>query len=255
MKKILLGSAAFVMISVGSAVAADMPVKAPPLPPPVMLWDAVYIGLEGGYGWKENHWTQTATFGAGVIPLDATNGDTNGGLAGGVIGFTRQYGTWVWGAEFSWDWADLKGTRGHVVFPNYSSTTKVDWLATFTGRFGFVLGANQNWLLYAKAGGAFADEEHHINFLGVPVTAGVAGTRTGWLAGAGVEYAFGSGVGFFSNASFKFEYNFMDLGRDFTQFRYLASPAGLVENWDIKQQVHVFKVGLNWRSLGFLSSF
>ena len=68
MKKILLGSAAFVMISVGSAVAADMPVKAPPLPPPVMLWDAVYVGLEGGYGWKENHWNQTLTFGA--IPLD-----------------------------------------------------------------------------------------------------------------------------------------------------------------------------------------
>jgi outer membrane immunogenic protein len=255
MKKILLGSAALVIISVGSAVAADMPVKAPPLPPPVMLWDAVYVGLEGGFGWKENHWNQTATFGFGAIPLDGTNGDINGGLAGGVIGFTRQYGTWVWGAEFSWDWADLNGTRGHVLFPLYSSTTKVDWLATLTGRFGFVLGANQNWLLYGKGGFAVADETHRINFGGVPVTAGIDGTRTGWLAGAGVEYAFGSGIGFFSNASLKVEYNFMDLGHRNFEFRYLASPAGLVENWDIKQHVQVFKVGLNWRSLGFLSNF
>jgi outer membrane immunogenic protein len=255
MKKILLGSAALVMISVGSAVAADMPVKAPPLPPPVMLWDAVYIGLEGGYGWGENKWGQTfSSFG---IALDGTNGnhEVNGGLAGGVFGFTRQYGSWVWGAEFSWDWADLKGTRGHVLFPLYSNTSKVDWLATLTGRVGYVVGANQNWLLYAKGGYAVADETHHINFTGVPVTTGIDSTRNGWVAGAGVEYAFGTGIGFFSNASAKFEYNYMDLGRRTFEFRYLASPAGLVEDWSVKQQVHVFKVGLNWRGLPFLSNF
>jgi outer membrane immunogenic protein len=254
MKKILLGSAALVMLSVGSAVAADMPVKAPPPPPPpVMLWDAVYIGVEGGYGWGENKWGQTfSNFGLG---LDGTNGraETNGGLAGGVFGFTRQYGSWVWGAEFSWDWADLKGTRGHVVFPLNSSTSKVDWVSTFTGRVGWVVGANQNWLLYGKGGFAVADENHHLNFGGVPVTGGIDSTRKGWVAGAGVEYAFASSLALFGNASMKFEYNYMDFGRRTFEFRNFAS--GLVEDWDVKQQIHVFKVGLNWRGLPFLSSF
>jgi hypothetical protein len=46
------------------AAAADMPLKAPPLPPApvVLLWDNVYIGLEGGYGQAHQSWDQNTTY-------------------------------------------------------------------------------------------------------------------------------------------------------------------------------------------------
>jgi len=53
-----LVSCAFVA-AVGSAAAADMPVKARPLPPPPSCydWRGVYGGGHYGYLWGDSHWT------------------------------------------------------------------------------------------------------------------------------------------------------------------------------------------------------
>ena len=52
MRKLLLGSVALFALSAGSpAVAADMPVKARPAPPPVYSWSGCYGGGFVGYGW------------------------------------------------------------------------------------------------------------------------------------------------------------------------------------------------------------
>jgi outer membrane immunogenic protein len=56
MKKFLLGGAALIAMFAGSAMAADMPVKAPvlkaPPPPPVVYnWTGCYIGGNVGGGW------------------------------------------------------------------------------------------------------------------------------------------------------------------------------------------------------------
>ena len=52
MKKLFLTSIAMVALSAGgSAVAADMPVKARPAPPPVYSWSGCYGGGFVGYGW------------------------------------------------------------------------------------------------------------------------------------------------------------------------------------------------------------
>ena len=49
MKRLLLGS--FVALAMGSAaVAADMPVKAPP-PVAAFSWTGCYVGIEGGGAW------------------------------------------------------------------------------------------------------------------------------------------------------------------------------------------------------------
>jgi outer membrane immunogenic protein len=149
----------------------------------------------------------------------------------------RQTGNWVYGLEFGWDWADMKGTRTHVVIPANSDSNKINWISTLTGRVGMTAGAAA--LLYAKAGFAIADENHIINFNGNPATSSVSTTRKGYVVGGGIEYALAS------NWSAKVEYNYLGFRKQNLEFRYLAG--GLVEAWDIQQDAHIFKIGLNWR--------
>jgi outer membrane immunogenic protein len=250
MKKIFLGVAAL-FVTTGMAAAADMPLKAPmKAPPPVMLpWEGVYIGAEGGYGWSRQAWTQSFTScAAGPLPpgclvaLDRTGSanEVKGGLAGGLIGFNRQMGSTVFGLEFNWDAADLKGTRAHVLNPTFSSTSQIDWIATFTGRIGFLV--TDRVLLFAKGGFAVVDENHRISSAGGALSTRPDGTRKGWVVGAGMEYLFAS------NFSAKLEYNYMDFRAQTYNFTFANGlpVGGLVENWRVNQQTHLFKVGLNW---------
>ena len=55
MKKLFLASVALVALNAGSsALAADMPVKAPAPPSPVYSWSGCYGGGFVGYGWGES---------------------------------------------------------------------------------------------------------------------------------------------------------------------------------------------------------
>jgi hypothetical protein len=40
-------------------------------------------------------------------------------LAGGQIGFNKQFGSWVLGGEVAGDWSGLKQTRAGVVDPHF----------------------------------------------------------------------------------------------------------------------------------------
>src|SRR5215475_10928541 len=50
MQRGLLGIAIASILTTG-AFAADMPLKAPPIVPPVYTWTGFYAGLNGGYSW------------------------------------------------------------------------------------------------------------------------------------------------------------------------------------------------------------
>jgi len=50
MKKFVLGGL-IAVFAAGSAVAADMPLKAPPAPVTTPTWTGTYIGINGGYAW------------------------------------------------------------------------------------------------------------------------------------------------------------------------------------------------------------
>ena len=50
----ILGSIALAMVIAGPAMAADMPLKAPP-PPAVFSWTGCYAGIEGGYVAGQRH--------------------------------------------------------------------------------------------------------------------------------------------------------------------------------------------------------
>lgn len=75
MKEILLACAAFAALIGTPALAADMPLKAPPPPAPINNWTGFYLGIEGGLNVGDGKATDTA------LKLDETR---TFGLAGGL---------------------------------------------------------------------------------------------------------------------------------------------------------------------------
>ena len=152
-------------------------------------------------------------------------------------------------AEADASGSDLKGSSacsstsisGAVLPANCSVTVR--GLGTFAGRMGFAL---DRLLVYGKAGGAWANDLYNapttatdpVNGLAAPTFAGNE-TRWGWMAGAGVEYAF------YDNWSAKIEYNYLGFRHTSLQF---TDATGLVfQNIDIQQQIHIVKAGINYR--------
>lgn len=244
MKKLLLASVGIAVLALsGAATAADLPRAAPvykaPVVAPIYSWTGFYIGAHVGYGWASKDWDQTfSSFGLALDRTVSAN-EPESFLGGGQIGFNWQSGQFVFGVEADGSWTDANdcGTA-HAVFTAYHGCNQVNWYVTATGRLGVAM---DRALLYVKGGAAFADEEHHITFNNVVTTNSPSETRFGWTVGAGIEY------GLAPNWSAKIEYNYMDFGAENHSFNYSANPVGLVERWDISQQVHVVKFGINYR--------
>src|SRR4051794_3620602 len=121
LRKIVLSSVAATAL-VGSALAADLPRRAPPpvyVPPPapVATWTGLYIGINGGGLWMNNRdfvTTGTDFGGTGFAPswssaaaLAATNVVTINnraqGLIGGTWGYNWQWNSFVVGTESDFD--------------------------------------------------------------------------------------------------------------------------------------------------------
>src|SRR5207237_8562688 len=127
---------------------------------------------------------------------------------------------------------------------NWTSNTRLNWLATLTGRLGI---AFDRVLLYVKGGGAWVGEDQSETFApggGVATqVCSVSEPRPGWTVGGGVEYAF------LGNWSAKAEYAYLDFGTRNLAFPNLVPPAPVgraVDNWDIKQRIQEFKFGVNY---------
>jgi outer membrane immunogenic protein len=168
-------------------------------------------------------------------------------------------GRLVFGVEGDWTWTNIKGdstetTNVGGLIQTIALSTRVNWLATAAVRVGVV--TTDRWLNYVKVGFALADETHNLRIdqavVGVGSTSSdLSGGRlhTGFLIGVGTEYAF------FSNWSVKAEYNYMQFADQtviLTGTQALNIPpaqVGTITNIqavDIRQQLHLFKVGLNY---------
>jgi outer membrane immunogenic protein len=244
MKRIILASVGLVALAAAApALAADLPArmqtKAPAFVESGYNWSGFYIGAHVGYGWASKDWTQT--FSSAALPLDRTvnPSEPQGFLGGGQIGINWQTGQWVFGIEGDGSWTDAHDCGGRFASAAnalFNGCSQVNWYATATGRLGIASGPA---LFYVKGGAAFAGEEHNITFNRVVTTNAPDDTRFGWTVGGGLEY------GLTPNWSAKIEYNYMDFGKQNYSFNY--TPGTLVERWDIKQQVHVAKFGINYR--------
>ena len=120
MKKLFLASISLVALNAGgSALAADMPVKARPAPPPaVYSWTGCYGGGFVGYGWGNSQhrsldpraipWVFGPTRKSESRLPEPSSGDItpsfdmSGALGGFNVGCQYQFGWWLIGVEGDW---------------------------------------------------------------------------------------------------------------------------------------------------------
>jgi outer membrane immunogenic protein len=246
MKKLLIGS--FVALTMGgsAAIAADMPLKAPP-PVAVFSWTGCYVGIEGGGAWGRS---KHRSLGVGE-PFDYTPWfDVSGGLAGVEYGCNQQFGgNWVFGIESDWSWSSKKGSSLEtgalgvaLGTTSWSDETREKWVSTSRMRVGWTW--DRLWL-YVTGGFAAAKVQANVTIgaipgvvLPVPIGTVFSDSKTlyGWTAGAGAEYAF------WNNWSVKAEYLYVRLETQAYQFGGAIAQRGSIPLDD-----HIFRVGLNWR--------
>ena len=177
MRKAAIGIAAVAAMIGTPVLAADMAVKAPPLPAPVYSWTGGYIGANGGYGW--GGWNSNSL--AAIFPdggSTTADPDVHGWFGGVTAGYNWQTSPqWVVGIEGDFDWTGERasdGSNASTTGPGPSTgfcdfgggcsivtaTTSANdwrklWFATLRGRVGFLI--EPTWLLYGTGGIAFAD--------------------------------------------------------------------------------------------------
>ncbi|MDR3465903.1 MAG: outer membrane beta-barrel protein [Xanthobacteraceae bacterium] len=232
MKKALI--AILTLAGVGQAAAADLPPRtytpAPAYVSPVFNWTGFYVGANLGGAWTSGQLAELATAAAWSNTRAAFAG-------GGQLGFNYQFlNNLVLGVEWTYDWGGGNGSTS--VVPTAAgnlqgSATGAAWLTTLTGRFGVAL---DRTLLYGKAGGAWIESSVNMTNL----TTGAAFTsnswRTGWVAGAGIEYAF------LPNWTVKAEYDYIGASSWTTTTSIV--PSGQVK---VSGNVQTFLVGVNYK--------
>ena len=241
MQKFLLGTLGLVAMA-APALAADLPVKAPPPPVnPLYNWSGFYIGGNGGWGQSDDCWN--ALTAAGVLLTDRCH-DRSGGVLGGQIGYRWQLpdNHFVIGVEAQGDWADIKSSHVSAFDPTLTLGAKVDGLGLFTGQFGF---AWDTWLWYVKGGAAVTGNSFFVDSTVTGAAlASVSSTRWGGAIGTGFEY------GFAPNWSVGIEYDHLFMGTADTTFA-IVNPTltGAINR--ISQDVDMVTVRFNYRFGGF----
>src|SRR5713226_7742730 len=99
--------------STGAGTLSAKPVAEPTIPPPsTNKWTGFYGGGHVGYGWgrADTSFTPlpTATQFFDMAPT-TLRPDPKGVIAGGQVGFNKEFSPWVLGGEFSVSWSKMKG--------------------------------------------------------------------------------------------------------------------------------------------------
>jgi opacity protein-like surface antigen len=145
-------------------------------------WSGLYGGAHGGYGWgKADYEIDIEGF-----FNERMNHDLDHGVAGGQLGFQRQFGHIVAGVEVTYTWLNQSDTRESEVVFGRIRNIEIDQLFTATGRLGY---AHGDYLAYVKGGYAGSDVDtsiHRVDSDNPPST--TSGWVNGWVIGGGIEH-------------------------------------------------------------------
>ena len=219
----------------GSAIAADMPVKARVDAPVVraMSWTGCYVGVGGGYGmYNQDISADTSGFIGGSTETVTLGG--RGWFGTGQVGCDYQFAPqWVIGAFGDYD---LSNITGHIfdVDEKLSSTWAVG------ARLGYVI--MPNLLGYVSGGYTQARFDEILACAGCS-TAIDAHTYSGWFLGSGYEY----GLTWASpNLFWKTEYRFASYKNDTLQVLDFCGD-GCGGTIDSQKWVQTIRSELVWR--------
>ncbi|WP_283806779.1 outer membrane beta-barrel protein [Bradyrhizobium sp. Y36] len=246
MMRIAAVAGSALLFGVGAANAADMAVKARPMPVAAQIfsWTGFYVGANVGGAWTPSSGSSDggALFPAFGVPPPvaavltivpgqtgtlAGGGSHSGVIGGGQIGYNWQVQQFVLGVEADAVGTGLNGSSGSAsrtfgaptFAPAVTQTVTVDfghidWMATFRGRAGVTV---DRALFYVTGGAAVAEiggsRTTVVNGPGIGIPAGTftatnggSTTRWGWTVGGGIEWAFNP------NWSLAGEYRYTDFG-------------------------------------------
>jgi outer membrane immunogenic protein len=214
-----------------AASAADVPVMPQPAIPVYVAapfsWTGFYIGGNIGGAWAEGDLTNS------LVGLSASTG-RSGFVGGGQLGFNYQFGNVVLGAEWSLDGTSLRATATGNFVPGVGviqGTAETRWVSTLAARFGFAL---DSVLLYGKAGGGWVGNTATLDNLTTGASFRASHTASGWLVGAGIEWAFAP------SWSAKLEYDFLGL----QSWTFSSFPGNTIT---FNRDIQMLKVGLNYK--------
>jgi len=244
MKRTFIQGVAVAALLTTNAMAADLAPRYTKVPPAIVAvydWTGFYIGGNLGGGWNRGNVVDS------VFGVNFTNGNSTSFLGGGQVGGNYQIGAFVIGAEAAFDWFANNNNSGNgttVVVPGVGPTVlRVSandrWVTTVAARFGY---AWDHALFYGKAGGGWVGAG---NFAvtnvgtGASVALNNGNTNTGWLVGAGFEYAFTQ------NWTAKLEYDYLALNN--ASYNVTIPSTGLVDTFtNGGRNVQTFTVGVNY---------
>jgi outer membrane immunogenic protein len=278
--KLAVGIAAAAALMIGTASAADLAVKAPPLAPVVASWTGFYIGASLGGRWADttgneigvtiNGNPQPCPVGVPCVLSDQLRGA--GFRVGGYLGYNWQVApVWVIGLEADGAWADQTTTHLGMGLPgaingflvagpgnppngpadSFSVATK--WDASARVRAGYLV--TPSTLLYVTGGAAW------LNFRSTsscalapagsctptvsPLSITNETTKLGWTIGGGGE------VRVSSNWFLRGEYRYADFGTTtYTNTTVNSLPFGqfvYLDTYSLHVRTHTGLVGISYK--------
>jgi outer membrane immunogenic protein len=262
--KTLAFSVTIGIAGLGSASAADLPIKAAPMAVAVYSWGGWYAGVNAGYAWN-NSSGNLVSFSTAPPAIDFTAAVTaggtpsflgakhEGGFGGAQVGYNWQMTKWLFGLEADIQGADI-GQTSTVTFPGgggivpSASTGRdhLNWFGTVRGRIGIT--ANKV-LVYGTGGLAFGGTSTSVTNVFTPGTAGTfagnsSNTSFGWAAGVGLEW------GFAPKWSLKGEYLHVDLGSSNTTMLDPVNFPGAFATYRFNHTLDTVRAGVNYHFAG-----
>jgi outer membrane immunogenic protein len=272
MKRHLL-AACFAVLSIVPAAAADMPLKAAPMPAvrPIYDWSGFYLGLNVGGAWNDTRddvsptgcFLTSVTCGGGTVlnhlRSDSVRLSGTGFTGGGQAGYNWQISNFVAGVEADINFLGINDSNfvnrplaapltGNFI---HSETDKLQWFGTVRGRTGLTV--TPSLLLYATGGLAFGQVKSVSSVSFTTTRDTYAGTlddtRVGWTVGGGGEWMIAP------QWSIKAEYLFVDLGKaGYTQactnLPFCGSPPqvspGASYQTDLRVRENIARLGVNY---------